>query len=276
MDPVARARQFFQHNGRDIDRARFDFHFGDLPLGALMAILGEYQRPDGGFGCGLEVDIKALDSNPFATELALLVCLNAGVPADHPLLGRATAYLEQTQDPDGGWRLSPASYAQELAPWFRAWQWPNLGPACSLAGLLRSLGLGSDGLHSRVAGLFDRLQRPADLAGDDFYAARPYAYYFWPSWSHPQRDLYQSGVLWWLIRAQASGHLPDPGHFFEFVREPASYTGSRLPAALVSEQLDLLASAQADDGGWPTPYDAGWRGWVTVQNLLVLRAFGRA
>src|SRR5712692_137664 len=122
IDPVARARQFFQQNGRDIDRACFDFHFGALPLGALLAILGEHQNPDGGFGCGLEVDIKATDSNPFATELALLICLQAGVSRDDPLLARGAAYLEQTQDADGGWRLSPQVLAHELAPRYQAWQ----------------------------------------------------------------------------------------------------------------------------------------------------------
>jgi hypothetical protein len=276
MDPVARARQFFQKNGRDIDRARFDFHFGALPLGALLAILGQYQNPDGGFGRGLEVDIKAPESNPFATELALLICVQAGVGREHPLLARAATYLEQTQDQDGGWRFSPAVYASDLAPWFQAWQWPNLSPACSLAGLLRELGHGSETLHARVAALFDRLGRPADLTGDDFYGVRPYAYYFLPEWSHPRRELYLSGVVWWLIRQHLSGHIQDAAHLFEFVREPATYVAAQLPAEILSDQLDKLSATQAEDGGWPTPYDQGWRGWVTVQNLLVLRAFGRS
>jgi hypothetical protein len=37
----------------------------------------------------------------------------------------------------------------------------------------------------------------------------------------------------------------------------------------------MLAAEQQEDGGWPTPYNPNWRGWVTVQNLLVLRAFGK-
>src|SRR5262249_32660882 len=148
--------------------------------GALLAILGQYQNPDGGFGCGLEVDIKAPDSNPFATELALLACLQAGVAGDHPLLARAVAYLEQTQDEDGGWRFSAAVYHHDLAPWYQAWPWPNLNPACSLAGLLRGLGLGSENLHARVAALFQKMAHPTDLAGDEYYLVRPYAYYFLP------------------------------------------------------------------------------------------------
>jgi hypothetical protein len=37
----------------------------------------------------------------------------------------------------------------------------------------------------------------------------------------------------------------------------------------------MLEAEQSDDGGWPSPYNAGWRGWVTVQSLLTLKAFDR-
>src|SRR6266566_2091589 len=97
MDILTRAQQFFTDNGRDIDRARFAYHFGDLSLDELLATLQHYQNPDGGF-FGLEVDIKAPQSNPFATELALLICLQADVPRDHRILQEAVRYLEETQE----------------------------------------------------------------------------------------------------------------------------------------------------------------------------------
>ncbi len=275
MDTLAQAGRFLADNGRDIDRALFEHHFGRASREDLPAALARYQNADGGFGHALEVDITAPDSNPFATELALLACLQAGVPREHPLLARAVAYLEETQDEDGGWHFSEGVYRHELAPWFRAWAWPNLNPACTLGGLLRELGLGSERLHGRVAVLFQRLARPEDLAGDDFYGVRPYAYYFLPEWEHPRRELYLSGVLWWLVRGHVAGTIADSPHFFEYVRGPHTYTGRRLPPRVLAERLDLLAAEQADDGGWPTPYNEAWRGWVTVQSLLVLHRFGR-
>lgn len=274
MDAIARAQQYFRRNGRDVDRALFAYHFEGGAREEMLALLGRYQNTDGGFGHGLEPDIAAPDSNPFATELALLVCLQADVPRDHPLLTRAVAYLEQTQDDDGGWRFAAGAYQHALAPWFAGWNWPNLNPACSLAGVLKELGLGSAELHRRVEGLFVRLARVDDVAGDDFYGVRPYAYYFLPEWEHPQRELYLSGVLWWLIRQHVAGKLADGEHFFAYVRTPRTYTARLLPPALLAERLDLLAREQAEDGGWPSPYSDAWRGWTTLQNLLVLRAFG--
>ena len=143
MDMLAKAQQFFQQHGRDIDQALWAYHFGTQPLEHLLAILARYQNPDGGFH-GLEVDIKAPDSNPFATELALLICLQANAPREHPLLQKAVAYLEQTQEENGNWRFAPGVYEHELAPWFQGWEWPNLNPTCTIAGLLKELGLGSD------------------------------------------------------------------------------------------------------------------------------------
>lgn len=273
---VERARGFFATWGRELDRAIFAFHFDGGSREELLAALGRYQNEDGGFGHGLEPDIAAPDSHPFATELALLTCLQADVPRDHPLLARAVAYLEATQDDDGGWRFSPAIHEHELAPWFAGWEWPNLNPACTIAGHLRELGLGSTRLHERVAALFARLARPEDLLSDEYYAVRPYAYYFLPASDHPQAELYRAGVLWWLIRQHRAGTLADAGHFFDYVRHPATYTGQHLPPAILDAQLDRLAAEQTGDGGWPSPYGDHWRGWITTQGLLTLRAFGRA
>ena len=274
---VDRACGFFATWGRDLDRARFTHHF-DSAGGSpddLLAALGRYQNADGGFGHGLEPDIAAPDSNPFATELALTICRQANIAPDHPLLTRAVAHLEATQTDDGDWRFSPGVYAHDLAPWFMGWEWPNLNPACPLAALLRELGLGSAQLHERVAALFARLANPTDMLSDEYYAVRPYAYYFLPETGHPQAELYRAGLLWWLIRQQHAGTLADAGHFFDYIRDPHTYTGQHLPPSIIAAQLDRLAAEQEEDGGWPSPYAAHWRGWLTVQNLLTLRAFGR-
>ncbi len=59
MNRVAEAKRFFESHGRDIDRARFAYHFGEMPQAEMLEVLARYQNPDGGFGHGLEVDIKA-------------------------------------------------------------------------------------------------------------------------------------------------------------------------------------------------------------------------
>jgi hypothetical protein len=271
---VARAGAFLEAHGREVDRARFAFHFGAGSQTALLEALGHYQNEDGGFGHALEVDISAPDSNPFATELALTACLWASVPAEAPQLRRAEAYLERTQMPDGDWRFSDGVLAHEIAPWFAHWEWPNLNPACTTSGLARQLGAGSPQLHERAAQLFERLARTDAIPDGDFYAVRPYAYYFLAETPHPRRDAYRDAVANWLL-LQHREDAQDGNHFFEYIRTPDSPIAQRLPSDVLHERLNRLVAEQSEDGGWPSPYNAAWRPWVTTQNLLTLQAFGR-
>lgn len=275
MDRIARAARFFEENGRDIDRAAFAYHFAGGSRDDLLGTLARHQNPDGGFGYPLEVDIKAPDSNPFAVVQALLICLWAGAPPEHPVLQGIVRYLEQTQDEDGGWRFAPAIYQHELAPWFAGWEWPSLNPSCCLAGLLRELGIGSEVLHQRVEGLFERLARSEALLGDEYYNVMPYVYYFLPESDLPGRELYLAGALWWLIRQHTESKLADAVHFLDYVRAPDTYMGRNLPREILDAELDRLESEQQEDGGWPSPYDPAWRGPSTVEALLILKAFGR-
>jgi Prenyltransferase and squalene oxidase repeat len=272
-DALQRAGQFLHESGRDLDRALFDYTFSGAARDDVVSALASYQNADGGFH-GLEVDIAAPDSNPFATELALQICIEADVPRDSEMLQSVVRYLEQTQDDEGSWRFSEGVYQHKLAPWFQAWEWPNLNPSCTTAGLLKQLGLGSPELHARVERLFERLAKVEDLTSDEFYGVRPYASYFLPELQHPQRELYLSGVLWWLIR-QAENAEMDGNHFFQYAPRPDVYTARMLPQRILDRRLEMLAAEQQEDGGWPTPYDPRWRSTVSIHNLLTLRAFGK-
>lgn len=272
---LTRAADFMECNGRDIDKARFALHFGGGSPEAFLEALAPYQNPDGGFGHALEVDIEAPDSQPFATELALEYCLRGGIAGTQPLVQRAVAYLEETQEEDGCWRFTSEIYAHPLAPWFRGWTWPNLNPSCTLAGILREYGLGSARLHQRVATLFERWQNLGEITEGEFYAVRAYAIYFLPEGELPQREFYLSGLLWWLIRRHFSNEIADNGHWFEYIRSPHTWVGQRLPAHILQERLARLRAEQSPDGGWPTPYNPLWRGPVTINNLLILNAFGQ-
>jgi hypothetical protein len=273
MDILSKARSFLQQNGRDIDQARFEYHFGSLTAEAFLSVLGRYQNPDGGF-FGLERDITAPQSNPFAVESALLICLWANAPVESPLLVKVVAYLEQTQDPDGGWRFVPEIYQHKLAPWFQGWPWPNLNPACTLAGLLLELKIGSNSILNCVQQLFERLEKPGEVIQGDFYSVRPYAMYFITETGSPRQAFYRSELVNWFIRQHYLNKM-DNSHFFEYIRSPRTYAGENIPVEILNTRLDLLSAEQAEDGGWPSPYDAHWRPWITVNNLLVLREFGR-
>ena len=272
---IEQAGEFIYQHGREIDRARYDYHFaGSISQEDLLNVLAQYQNEDGGF-FGLEVDIKASVSNPFATELALNILRWADTPPNAPILQRAVAYLEDTQQEDGAWRFTPEIYQSDLAPWFQGWQWPNLNPSCPLAGLLKQLGVGSNQLHTRVQRLFEQLAAPSDLAGGEYYNAKPYADYLQTGWQFPQADFYRWGVAWWMLRQVSTNPEMDATHWMSFAPRPQSAVAQLLPTDTLQTQLDRLLSERSEDGGWPSPYSPDWRPWNTVQNLLILRAYQR-
>jgi len=272
---VDRAASFFEGADiRPIDRARFRHHFQGAPIDTLIKALRPYQNEDGGFGHNLEVDIKAPQSNPFASELALTAMIWADMPHDWDILVSLECYLENTQNLDGCWSFSPEIYEHELAPWFKGWTFPNLNPAATTAGLLRQLGIECEGLYGRVETLFQERADPYDLLKDGFYDVRPYAYYFASDWDHPQWELYVNGLTWWLIRQDYADSL-DGHHFFSYIPTPDAPAARNLPQGIIQARLENLVAEQCDDGGWPTLYDPNWRGWVTTENLLVLQAYGR-
>jgi hypothetical protein len=222
----------------------------------------------------LERDIAAPQSNPFAVENALMICLWANIPSESPILLKTAGYLEETQDEDGGWRFVPEIYQHKLAPWFQDWSWPNLNPAGTLAGLMMELQLGSMSMLYRVAHLFDRLEKPEDITQGEFYTVRPYAFYFIHETNNPRRDFYRTELINWFIHQHHVNKM-DNSHFFEYIRSPKTYAGKSIPSEILNTRLDMLLAEQAEDGGWPTPYDSHWRPWITVNNLLVLREFRR-
>jgi hypothetical protein len=78
--------------------------------------------------------------------------------------------------------------------------------------------------------------------------------------------------------ADGEAHTP-----LEFAPLPSSLARGLFSEARIEAQLDHLAGAQRDDGGWMFTWpswsaaaEADWRGFLTVDNLRILRANGRA
>lgn len=266
--------EFLDREGRDIDQALYGFAWRGLKAEDVLAVLNRYQNVDGGFS-RLEFDIAAPQSTAFATDLALRVLLWIDPPRDHPVVQKTVAYLEAVQDEGGNYPFAPEVYQYQLASWFKGWQWPNISPSLQIAGALKQLGLGSNRLHQRVQNLFGQQAKPDDLTGNEFYTAVPYAVYFQTEWDFPEADFYRWGLVWWMVRQHYANPGLDATHFLELAPRPDSAVARRLPETVLNAKLDQLLAEQSVDGGWPSPYDPHWRTWITANNLLTLRAYGK-
>ena len=104
-----RARDYVFSNGLPWERALFSWHFDDGPLETLHRCLLCYKNPDGGWGHGLELDLKAPVSHPAALEYLLSMLHYHEIPVGS-LLDGTVAWLERQQGPDGELR-NPANLA---------------------------------------------------------------------------------------------------------------------------------------------------------------------
>lgn len=251
---------------------------GNAAADDALRELAAYQNADGGFH-GLEVDIKAPVSNPFAAGLAMAILtslrVEPGTLRAHPLVSSLERWLEDAQDEDGDWHFSSAVREHELAPWYSAWTFPSLNPSAGLSGSARQIGIGSDLLHQRVRALWDRLATLEEAEHGEFYNVMPYFQYL-HSTPHPERDRYLDALAANVTRTASSGGYEDAEHFFVHVEGGGPDLARRLPDGLIDEQLDRLASAQQEDGGWPTPYDPAWRAWTTASSVITLGRHGRS
>lgn len=231
----------------------------------VLTALTAYQNPDGGFGRGLEVDIKAPASNPFAARLAMQALLALPPDAGANMKRRLGEWLARNEDPDGDWHFAPEVLEDEIAPWYAGWTFPSLNPACCLAGLANRLGLATPEMLDQVARLFSRLG-PVDEARDGaFYNVLPYVEYI-AGVDVPQRDRHVSA----LAEGIAGREYEDAQHFFDHAINGGSGLVAKLPTGLLAAQADRLMGEAADDGGWPTPYDPAWRPWATAAALMTL------
>ena len=112
------AAQFMAAHARLLDRRRFGVLLGNGDAAGLLAALDGYRNPDGGYGWGLEPDLRVPESQPLAAlhafeafaEAAPLTCAHAVALCD---------WLGSVTRPDGGLPFAlPLSSTAGTAPWF--------------------------------------------------------------------------------------------------------------------------------------------------------------
>lgn len=279
---IERALDFVHREGRVLERRVLDAVFDDGPAGAVVSALQAYRNSDGGFGWGLEPDKRVPDSQPLDVEIAWQ-SLDWVSTCPSELVEPACSYLASIGPAVGC--VTPSVRSHPHAPhWADAFHEPTLNPTAGLAGYLWKWSIDHpwrtaatkycwsvletvgppDEAHTAV-GVIRFLENVPDheRAGRVIDALVPVL----PSM---QMLHYEAGAEGYGVTPLSV--VPTPGGL-----------GQRLfPDRILADHLDELEKTQTADGGWeitwPTIGPAAisdWRGRVTLQNLLVLKAYGR-
>jgi hypothetical protein len=287
------ARSFLATHGRILDRRRLDILLGGGDADGVVAALEAHRNPDGGFGWGLEPDLRDAGSQPTAGMHAFEVLAEVA-PTDRTT-GIALAlcdWLSACTRPDGGLPFAlPIDDPAGCAPW-----WLGADPTTSALQMTTQV--------AATAHLVAR--RDPAVAAHPWLAtatgwcvdairrmeATPTAYellfavQFVNAWAGPGADdlldrlgahVPADGVV--PVAGGAEGEALRP---LDLAPLPTSPARRLVAAEVIESDLDRLAGAQQADGGWtvdfPSSSPAGaleWRGYVTVEAVAVLRGNGR-
>jgi hypothetical protein len=125
---VTAARRFMAGHARLLDRRRFEQLFDGGNAEPALAALRAYRNPDGGYGHGLEPDLRAPESQPAAALHAFEVLTEVG-PATAGEASELCDWLDAIALPDGGLPFAlPIADAAGSAPF-----WANADPQATVS-----------------------------------------------------------------------------------------------------------------------------------------------
>lgn len=282
MVDLKAASEFMATHARLLDRRRFEVLVDGAGPDGVLAAVEACRNFDGGYGWGMEPDLRDATSQPACAYHAMEAWEDV-LPARAPRLGELCDWLASATLEDGGLPFAlPVRSAAGCAPF-----WAGADTTASslqitsfVAGAAHRLGVG----HEWLGRATDYSLGAIDALGEDPHAlVLTFAVGFLDAVGDTAR-LERLGE-----RIPADGLVHVQGGLEDEVVRPLDFSPfpDRPSRALFSPdvieaELDRLEDRQQDDGGWTVGFESyspaaalDWRGNVTVKTLSILRANGR-
>lgn len=282
---LVRAANFIWRTARLLERRRFAFLFQDGRRADVLAALLPYQNTDGGFGNALEPDIRATSSQPVPAWTAL--CILDEIEAfDDPLVAQICNHLLTITTSDGGVPfVLPSVRTYPRGPWWETEDNPPaaLNPTAAIAALLYKHGIVHEWLDLATNYCWRALDQLEETSPYEMRAVLPFLDYV-PDRARAERVFARVGpkILEQKLVALTPSAEDDTHSPLLFAPRPQSLARSLFADDVVETHLDALVALQQEDGGWPINWYAWapapaleWRGCVTIDALITLRAYER-
>jgi hypothetical protein len=292
-ETLTAARSFMAGHGRLLDRRRFELSFDGGDAEPVLAALRAYRNADGGFGHGLEPDLRAPESQPASAWHAFEVFADVA-PATAPEAAGLCDWLDAAALPDGGLPFGlPIQDASGSAPF-----WAQADPrtfSLQITAIVAAYANRVAAHDPAVAG-HPWLARATSrcLEAIDALEEAPEAYVLAFAVrlldAVHDRDAAAPGLLARLAehipsdgKLRVAGGLPDETlHPLDLAPEPGRPARAVVDEAAIAADLDRLAAEQKEDGGWSVDFQSyspaaalEWRGYATVRALSILHQNGR-
>ena len=277
MVSIDKARGFVHANGTMWERALWDHLFDNGSINRVHQTLLCYKNPDGGWGHGMEHDIKCPISHPLALEFLLSIFRDTGINPGS-ILENASQWVEENSTPDGHIKNPPEVLTCPHAPWHNGDE-PRY--PISIVGNLKKHGEASEKLLDTTKELAKKHSTLDAISKTDWLFMAYYSFdYFMNIEDFDDVEKYREATAL-NINACALAHEKE-GEFnklfplFQFVDGPNSRIIKHLDAGLVDRVLDYLENSQREDGGWEDEHGLKhWQPYLSTVILLALKRFGR-
>lgn len=291
-DQLNAASGFLAGHARLLDRRRFELFFEGGDADPVLAALRGYRNADGGFGHGLEPDLRSSESQPAAAWHAFEVFADVA-PVVAPEAAELCDWLDTIALPDGGLPFAlPIADASGSAPF-----WAQADPqafSLQITTIVAAYANRVAAHDSAVAG-HRWLARATDccLAAIDALEAAPEAYVlaFAVRFLDAVHDRHEAAPE---LLARLGEYVPEDGRLrvvgglpnealwpLDLAPEPGRPARTLLDEAVLAADLERFAAEQEEDGGWTVDFQSyspaaelEWRGYATVRALSVVRRNG--
>jgi hypothetical protein len=288
-DRLTVARGFMAGHARLLDCRRFELLFDGGGAEPVLAALRAYRNPDGGYGHGLEPDLRAPESQPAAALHAFEVFAEVA-PDTAPEAAELCDWLDSIALPDGGLPFAlPIEDASGCAPF-----WAQADPRAFSLQITAIVAANANRVAahdpavaahswpaqatSRCLAALDALEGPPSAYELAFAVRLLDAVHG----RHPAAPALLARLGEYVPadgRVRVSGGLPDETLWpLDLAPEPGRPARTILDEATVAADLERLVGEQEEDGGWTVDYQSyspaaalEWRGYATVRALSVLR-----
>jgi hypothetical protein len=292
---LAAAHDFMAMHARVLDRRLFELASGAVEPAGVLAALGGYRNADGGYGWGLEADLRTPESQPGAAAHAFEV-FEAVAPTTSPHAVALCDWLDSITLDDGGLPMTlPLGMTAGSGPW-----WQAADPSQSSLQITSFTAAVAHRVAEHDPGVAAHpwLQRVTRYCLDAIAAmdTRPFAYVlaFSIGFLDAVHERYPEEAP--RLLSKLAEHVPDDGripvsggaenemlHPLDIAPYPNRPARALFAPDVIDADLDRLAALQQPDGGWVVDYKkispAGaldWRGVATVKAIEILRRNGHA
>jgi len=260
-----RACEFVRSKGRLLDVELLNHSLAADNASAVLSALAAYQNEDGGFGHGLEPDLRTPNSTAIATSVGFQVLRKVGADSDHPLVAAGIEYLLATLDRENWvWPIiNPDVDLAPHAPWWNysddladSWNKFRFNPTAELVGYCyeHASRVPADVLDQLTITLVENIAKEATLKS--FYDLNC-CLKLHATGSLPEQV---SAPLEQLMRQSVGELSPNDPHvnYLALVPQPGSFLAATL-AQQFDAHIEKVLQSQADDGSW----DPWWQ-WRDV------------